>query len=524
VLLAVFSIWLYRSTLQAGFVWDDRAAIVGNKDVHGWSGSMWRHDFWGADLTLGDSHKSYRPVTVLTYRLNYSLHGLQSWGYHFGNLLVYAGVVLAVFALALLLFDRWGVAAVSSVMFAVHPVHVEGVASLVGRADALSALLFIMSATCALLARGHTFAAPWMGRDRDGAVGMATQWTLSFLSLLLAVGAALSKETGFTGAAGPVLRHNIASIVRASLSVLCLFGLLLIRYFLHGASTELYPWTVMENHISIIPDTQTRVLSYAQTHWWYVFKLVYPRHLCFDYGYHCMPTVDSILDYRNLLPVLAYAFGVSVFLRTRRGFGLVMCVILTALPLLPALNILFPVGALLAERLLFMPSVGFCIGAADLLVEDLAPIWAHLNGHLLWVREKVTRQSRIPSAPYILVNIRDEELEIRRDSNVPASLLFFLIPLVLWHSTVVLSRSRDWLGEYDLFKAGLNTCPDSLKALNNYGMLSMSIGNYEDALEAYQRATYLYPPAPSFYVNSGLAYQKSGRFVKSALMFERAVK
>lgn len=38
--------------------------------------------------------------------------------------------------------------------------------------------------------------------------------------------------------AGPVLRHNIASIVRASLSVLCLFGLLLIRYFLHGASTE----------------------------------------------------------------------------------------------------------------------------------------------------------------------------------------------------------------------------------------------------------------------------------------------
>lgn len=28
VLLAVFSIWLYRSTLQAGFVWDDRAAIV----------------------------------------------------------------------------------------------------------------------------------------------------------------------------------------------------------------------------------------------------------------------------------------------------------------------------------------------------------------------------------------------------------------------------------------------------------------------------------------------------------------
>ena len=95
LLVAVFSIWLYRSTFQAGFVWDDRAAIVrfsrtrvptacndsariysqvGNKDVHGWSTSMWRHDFWGADLTLGDSHKSYRPVTVLTYRYTKSSH------------------------------------------------------------------------------------------------------------------------------------------------------------------------------------------------------------------------------------------------------------------------------------------------------------------------------------------------------------------------------------------------------------------------------------------------------------------
>lgn len=46
----------------------------------------------------------------------------------------------------------------------------------------------------------------------------------------------------------------------------------------------------------------------------------------------------------------------------RRGAGLMLCVALTLLSLLPALNVLFPVGTLLAERLLFMPSVGFCIG------------------------------------------------------------------------------------------------------------------------------------------------------------------
>jgi len=47
----------------------------------------------------------------------------------------------------------------------------------------------------------------------------------------------------------------------------------------------------------------------------------------------------------------------------RRGAGLLLCWLLVLLPLFPALNVLFPVGALLAERLLFMPSVGFCLGA-----------------------------------------------------------------------------------------------------------------------------------------------------------------
>lgn len=96
----------------------------------------------------------------------------------------------------------------------------------------------------------------------------------------------------------PIVVANAAALLRCSLSILCLVALLGARYLLHGSSTTLYSWTVMENHISIIPDLQTRVLSYAQTHFWYVFKLLYPRHLCFDYGYRCMPTVDSLYDPR----------------------------------------------------------------------------------------------------------------------------------------------------------------------------------------------------------------------------------
>ena len=68
----------------------------------------------------------------------------------------------------------------------------------------------------------------------------------------------------------------------------------------------LYHWSILENHISLLPSFLERSLSYAQTHFWYVFKLVYPRYLCFDYGFACMPTVHVWRDPRNVLPLLMY--------------------------------------------------------------------------------------------------------------------------------------------------------------------------------------------------------------------------
>ena len=58
---------------------------------------VWRlleNDFWGTPMVKEQSHKSYRPVTVLTFRLNYLLHQLQPLGFHLVNLLLHTVVVL----------------------------------------------------------------------------------------------------------------------------------------------------------------------------------------------------------------------------------------------------------------------------------------------------------------------------------------------------------------------------------------------------------------------------------------------
>ena len=85
-------------------------------------------------------------------------------------------------------------------------VRVSGVASLVGRADCLCALLFVLAVIAALLARGHSCEVSYPG-TKSGELtsiqcapsGAAPRAALSVLSVLLGIAAALSKETGFTG-------------------------------------------------------------------------------------------------------------------------------------------------------------------------------------------------------------------------------------------------------------------------------------------------------------------------------------
>jgi hypothetical protein len=90
-LIVMLSGGIYLNTLNAGYVWDDRAAIVNNDDIHSQTSirEIFNHDFWGQDIQLGDSHKSYRPVTVLSFRFNYLIFGLNNMGFHLGNIIIY---------------------------------------------------------------------------------------------------------------------------------------------------------------------------------------------------------------------------------------------------------------------------------------------------------------------------------------------------------------------------------------------------------------------------------------------------
>uniref|UniRef100_A0AAY4EF07 Dolichyl-phosphate-mannose--protein mannosyltransferase n=1 Tax=Denticeps clupeoides TaxID=299321 RepID=A0AAY4EF07_9TELE len=201
ILVGLLALVCFINSYDGEFVFDDSEAIVNNKDLHPSSplNNIWTNDFWGSNLSSNSSHKSYRPLTVLTFRMNYLLAGgLHPVGFHVLNIALHcviSALMIDVFAILIggLTYDSKGrrlnqvprSSLLAALLFAVHPVHTESVAGIVGRADLLCALFFQFSflAYCRAFRGGNdkTFSVSWVAA-----------------SFLLCAAAMLCKEQGIT--------------------------------------------------------------------------------------------------------------------------------------------------------------------------------------------------------------------------------------------------------------------------------------------------------------------------------------
>ena len=129
MICAVVGALIYCNSLGLQFCFDDEAAVVTNEDLRpitSWS-QLLQDDFWGKPISSRESHKSYRPLTVATFRLNYMLHKLQPLGYHLVNVLLHSAVCYLYVLLCGVVFSEVWPALIAGLLFAVHPIHTEAV-------------------------------------------------------------------------------------------------------------------------------------------------------------------------------------------------------------------------------------------------------------------------------------------------------------------------------------------------------------------------------------------------------------
>ena len=148
--IALAAILINLPTLRFQFVsWDDSHYITENPWIRGWTAANLTHIFTQPWFV------SYMPLQLVSYVLDYSLWGFNPYGYHLQQIILHALDSVLAFELVRRLLGRFWLAALAGLFFAVHPSHVESVAWVSARKDVLSAAFLIPAVLFYLRARGE---------------------------------------------------------------------------------------------------------------------------------------------------------------------------------------------------------------------------------------------------------------------------------------------------------------------------------------------------------------------------------
>ena len=143
VLVFVVAFGAFANTLGNGFTFDDTWLILENERID---------DPGYLRYMLFEVEHLWRPVKRISLMADHALWGRdRPGGFHLTNIFLHAGACLLLHALALRLGLARAGALAASLLFAVHPIHVEAVANISHRKEML-AVVFCLLAFLAWLA------------------------------------------------------------------------------------------------------------------------------------------------------------------------------------------------------------------------------------------------------------------------------------------------------------------------------------------------------------------------------------
>src|SRR6266436_5405470 len=334
LLLAVVAL-VYSNTLLNEFTMDDGLYVANNPQVTAPSVR--------ALFTPHKISNVFRPVTFATLAWNQAMNGGKPFGFHLFNLMLHAAVTWLLYLLLLAILETsphaQTVAFVAALLFAVHPIHTEAVASVVGRAE--------------MLAAGFLLAA-WILHLRDHEIAALICFLLALLSKESAAAFLALVLVGdyARGEWKPRLRYaRIAGVT------LLYVGLL---WKVQGGHIGPANVSLLDNPLAVVP-AGWRILNALRVAWKYAGLLIYPAKLSCDYSFNQIPVY---LGWRHTLPAAvaaAVAAGVWVWAlwKRHRELGLAGGIYLAGFA--TTSNILVPTGTILGERLAYLPSAGFCL-------------------------------------------------------------------------------------------------------------------------------------------------------------------
>jgi len=368
-ILAVFfflvAIPLYGNTLGNRYALDDSLFITNNAYVkNGIRGipDIVRHDsFQGyfreqRELITGGR---YRPLSIVTFALEYQVAGFSPALSHGINLMLYGLTGALLYLLLVRLFHveaktRWWSAPpfLISLLFLVHPLHTEVVANIKGR-DEILALLFGIAAFHAFLSYC----------ERPGGRGIV-KLAAGVVFLLLGL---LAKETLIPFVVMiPLGLWFFRSEHRRRIGVV--LGTLVLPLAIYFAARMVFagPMKVVRtvellNDPFALASSRERVATVFKTLGIYLRLFFFPHPLTHDYYYNQVP-LSHFGDPSSWLPaILALGLAILAAAGARRGSPIAYGLLFFAITFSIVSNLFFSIGTTMAERFLYIPSLGLAI-------------------------------------------------------------------------------------------------------------------------------------------------------------------
>ena len=342
LLAGVLATIVAAPSIRNDFVADDQW-VVANREVLQKPPSVTavlKEPYWPASF----GGVMWRPAAISSFALDYRVSNSPHW-FHAINVL-WAAIATALFTLLACDLAGPAVGLIAGLLFAVHPVHVEAVANVVGRAELMAAAGYAAALVCSIRAE----------RRRGYLIGVV-------LGAALAIG---SKEIAVT-LPGAVLLVYLAKRLplqaawrpagAATLPILLYFivhGMVGIRTFYGGGLA------VGLEHLNIAQRTWAMLPLSLQ--WWRLF--LFPAHLSADYSPGEL-TVSTGLTVWHLVGLLAWiGLGVLAWRARRTIPGIAIGLAWVVITISPLANVVMPTEFLIAERTLYLPSFGVVFGLA----------------------------------------------------------------------------------------------------------------------------------------------------------------
>jgi Tfp pilus assembly protein PilF len=496
--LSFLAFLLYAPSFSGSWLMDDLSVIVNNPDIRS------IHNF------LLDTFPG-RPLREVSYLVDYSMFGLEPWGYHVQNVFWHALNSWLVYVLAVRLKARQTTAWLAALLFLVHPVHVEVVANSSHRKDSL-ALAFML---LAFLVYINVYREQPLLKKCGWLAGAVILWGIAFLakgnSLVLPF-IVLAYEYVVVSEQHRFLirsRYIVPTMVVATVP-----GIM--AWYWYIASLPSFRMAIMgafiksENLLDF--SVSAYVLMVAKSLAFMFSKLVWPVALSMEYIYAVPTTVAD--PWVLAAVVLGILLCVAVYRWRQSQPEQLFLLLFGTLLWLPTSNVFWHLSYFAADRYLYAPSAGLCVLAV------LASERACVRRRRLFVSGWLAILVIFSALTWQQIGVWQNEMTLYSQMlKVSPRSLEAMIGLASAHY-----ERKDYSAAADYARQAMDRDPSDARPYTILGNIAFMNSQFNDALELLLEAQKKNPRAPDTYNVLGSIYDDLGQPDRAVEAFRTALK